>query len=161
MEPRQCNCILLYKNVSFKSLSPNSYLMCYVLRDFVSFLQFKNREKYPFRSVTLGKVSGFNAKHLIYFSEAFLDSSIFLYDIDLEIPGYKLVHSDHPPKHNRGGVSITFSSFLPFRILDIHKLQKIIVFNLQVGSRKCNFIIISLLIFVSDKWWFRKIWWQF
>ena len=32
---------------------------CYVLRDLVPFVQFKKRDKYPWRSVTLSKVVGF------------------------------------------------------------------------------------------------------
>ena len=37
----------------------DSKLWCDVLRDLVPFVQFKKREKYPWRSVTFGKDKGF------------------------------------------------------------------------------------------------------
>ena len=42
------------ENLSEKILS-----MCDALRDLVPFVQFKKREKYPWRSVTFGKDKGF------------------------------------------------------------------------------------------------------
>ena len=35
-----------------------TYNICDVLRDLVSFAQFKKREKHPWRSATFGKVAG-------------------------------------------------------------------------------------------------------
>ena len=36
------------------------------LRDFISFLQFKKREKHPWRSVTFSKIAGFSVKHHMF-----------------------------------------------------------------------------------------------
>ena len=36
------------------------YVKCDALRDFVSFVQFKKREKYPWRSVNFSKVASFS-----------------------------------------------------------------------------------------------------
>ena len=43
---------------------------------------------------------------IIYLLEAYLDSSIQSGNDNLEIPGYKLVRSDHPSVNKRGGVYI-------------------------------------------------------
>ena len=59
---------------------------------------------------------------LIYFH-----TSVPLHDVNLEIQGYELVQSDHPPPHKRGGVNI-------------HYLQESINFELQVGSKICKLV---------------------
>ena len=41
----------------FDRLQPSN--ICDVLRDLVPFVQFKKREKHPWRSVTFSKVAGF------------------------------------------------------------------------------------------------------
>ena len=47
-----CFCIEAFHNPPHKST-------CDVLRDLVPFVQFKKREKHPWRSVTLSKVAGY------------------------------------------------------------------------------------------------------
>ena len=73
-------------------------------------------------------------------SEAYLDTSAPLHDVNLEIQGYELVQSDHPSQHKRGGVCIYFRNSLPLKILNIHYLQESISFELQVGSKICKFL---------------------
>ena len=41
-----------------KEFRKNLFLICDALRDLVTFVQFKNREKHPWRSVKFSKVSG-------------------------------------------------------------------------------------------------------
>ena len=41
-------------------------LKCDALRDFVSFVQFKKREKKPWRSVTFSKVAGFSTPPCLF-----------------------------------------------------------------------------------------------
>ena len=52
-------CLLLLELFTFKTC------MCDVLLDLVPFLQFKNSEKHPQRSVTFSKVSGFKLAILL------------------------------------------------------------------------------------------------
>ena len=73
-------------------------------------------------------------------SETYLDPSVPLHDVNLEIQGYELVQSDHPSQHKRGGVCIHFRNSLPLKILNIHYLQESISFELQVGSKICKFV---------------------
>ena len=73
-------------------------------------------------------------------SETYLDPSVPLHDVNLEIQGYELVRSDHPSQHKRGGVCIYFRNSLPSKILNIHYLEESISFELQVGSKICKFV---------------------
>ena len=73
-------------------------------------------------------------------SETYLDTSVPLRDINLEIQGYELVRSDHPSQHKRGGVCIYFRNSLPLKILNINYLQENITSELQVGSKIYNFV---------------------
>ena len=72
--------------------------------------------------------------------ETYLDSNILPDDSNLTIPGYNLVHSDHPSNKKRGGVCIYYKSYLPLRIIDINYLSKCVRFELMVGDKLCNFI---------------------
>ena len=73
-------------------------------------------------------------------SETYLDPSVPLHDVNLEIQSYELVRSDHPSQHKRGGACIYFRNFLPLKMLNIHYLQESISFELQVGSKICKFV---------------------
>ena len=77
---------------------------------------------------------------IVCLSETYLDPSVPLHDVNLEIQGYELVRSDHPSQHKRGGVCIYFRNSLPLKILNIHYLQESISFELQVGSKICKFV---------------------
>ena len=61
---------------------------------------------------------------IVCLSETYLDTSVPLYDINLEIQGYELIWSDHPSQHKRGGVCIYFRNSVPLKILNIHYLKK-------------------------------------
>ena len=58
----------------------------------------------------------------------------------MKIVRYELVRSDHPSQHKTGGVCIYFRNYLLLKILNIHYLQESISFELQVGSKICEFI---------------------
>ena len=77
---------------------------------------------------------------IVCLPETYLDPSVPLHDVNLEIQGYELVRSDHPSQHKRGGVCIYFRNSFPLKILDIHYLQESISFELQVGSKICKFV---------------------
>ena len=77
---------------------------------------------------------------IVCLSETYLDTSVPVRDINLEIQGYELVRSDHPSQHKRGGVCIYFRNSLPLKILNINYLQESITSELQVGSKIYNFV---------------------
>ena len=61
-------------------------------------------------------------------------------DDNLQIPGYDLIRSDHPSNSKRGGVAIYYKNFLPLKLIDVNYLSESILFQLQLGSKICNFI---------------------
>ena len=69
-----------------------------------------------------------------------MDSCILSDDVNLDIPRYKLVRTDHPANTKRGGVRIYFRKSFPLRILDIHFLHECINFEMRIGDKVCNFI---------------------
>ena len=54
--------------------------------------------------------------------------------------GYELVRSDHLSQHKRGGLCFYFRNSLPLKILNVHYLQESISSELQVGSKKYEFV---------------------
>ena len=48
----------LKMNVSYKVNTSAKIQHCHTLRDLLSFVQFENRENYPWRSVTFSKIAG-------------------------------------------------------------------------------------------------------
>ena len=81
---------------------------------------------------------------IVCLSETYLDPSVPLHDVNLEIQGYELVQSDHPSQHKRGGLCIHFRNSLPLKILNIHYLQESITFELKVGFKIYKFISLYL-----------------
>ena len=73
-------------------------------------------------------------------SETYLNSSITEDDDILRIPGYNLIRSNHPSNNKRGGVAIYYKYFLPLKLRDVNYLRESILFELQIGSKICNFI---------------------
>ena len=63
-------------------------------------------------------------------------------DSNLKIPGYNLVRSDHPSNKRRWGLCIYYKSYLPLRIIDINYLNEYAKFELMVGDRIWNFIVL-------------------
>ena len=77
---------------------------------------------------------------IVCLSGTYFDPSVPLHHVNLEIPDYELVRSDHPSQHKRGGVFIYLRNSYPLKILNIHYLQESIRFELQVGSKTCKFV---------------------
>ena len=73
-------------------------------------------------------------------SKIYLNSSITEDDDNLQVPGYDLIRSDHPSNSKRGGVAIYYKNFLPLKLIDVNYLSESILFQLQIGSKICNFI---------------------
>ena len=93
--------------------------------------------------VKLVLLKAFNSIHkfdIICLSETYIDSSILHNISNLEIPGYNLVHSDHPSNKKCRGVCIYYKSYLPLRIININYLNECVRFELLVGDKICNFI---------------------
>ena len=73
-------------------------------------------------------------------SETYLNCSITENDDSLRIPRYNLIRSDHPSNNKKGGVAIYYKHFLPLKLIDVNYLRESILFELQIGSKICNFI---------------------
>ena len=73
-------------------------------------------------------------------SETYLNSSITEDDDSLQIPRYELIRFDHPSNNKRGNVAIDYKNFVPLKLIDLNYLSKSILFQLQIGSKICNFI---------------------
>ena len=82
-------------------------------------------------------VQGFD---IFYISETHLNSSITEDDDYLQIPGYDLIRSYHPSNSKRGGVAIYYKDFLPLKLIYVNYLSESILYQLQIGSKICNFI---------------------
>ena len=66
-------------------------------------------------------LTAYNCIHhydIICLSETYLNSDIPSDNENLDIPGYRLVHSDHPSNEKRGGVCMYFKSSLPILFTD-------------------------------------------
>ena len=70
-------------------------------------------------------------------SETYLNSSITEDDDSLRIPGYNLIRSDHPSNKI---IPIYYKYFLPLKLINVNYLRESILFELQIGSKICNFI---------------------
>ena len=79
---------------------------------------------------------------MFWVSETYLNSSIKEDDDSLRIPGYDLIRSDHQENNKRGGVAIYYKNFLPLKVIDVNCLSESILFELQIGSKLCNFIFL-------------------
>ena len=67
---------------------------------------------------------------LICISETFLEYSVVLGDINLEIEGYNFVRLDHPSNSKRGRVCI---QSLTLKVTNVRYLQDCIVFEVKVS----------------------------
>ena len=79
---------------------------------------------------------------IICLSETYLDSSTRHDDENLEIPGYDIARADHPTNTKRGGVCIYYKKCLPLRVLNIIFLNECINFELRIGDKTCNFVVL-------------------
>ena len=76
----------------------------------------------------------------ICISGTYLNSSIAEDDDSLQIPGYDLIRSDHPSNNKRGGIAIYYKNFLPLKLIGVNYIRESTLFQLQIGSKICNFI---------------------
>ena len=83
-----------------------------------------------------------NKFDIICLSEIYLDLSIPINNNNFDIDGYKLLRSDHPSNTERGGVCIYYRSSLPLRVININYLNECIVFDIKLGDKICNFIVL-------------------
>ena len=77
---------------------------------------------------------------LVFISETYLDSTTALDDENLAITGYNLFRADHASNTKRGSVCIHCQSSLVLRLVDVHYLQKCLIFGILIGGKSCNFI---------------------
>ena len=79
---------------------------------------------------------------IICLSETYLDSSTRPDDDNLDIEGYDIARADHPTNTKRGGVCIYYKICLPLRVLNIIFLNECINFELRIGDKTCNFVVL-------------------
>ena len=84
----------------------------------------------------------FHKVDIICLSETYLSSSTPPDDDTLQISGYNLVRSDHPFSSKRGRVCICYKNYLPLRIISVNYLSECINFEITIGNKICNFIIL-------------------
>ena len=77
---------------------------------------------------------------LLVFLRGNLNSKISTDDKNLKIPGYYLLHADHPSNNKRGGVCIFYMTNLPLRVLNISYLSECITFEISIGNKICRFV---------------------
>ena len=78
---------------------------------------------------------------IICLPETYLDPSTQLNDNNLEIPGYNLVSSDRSSNSTRGA-SIYYKTSLPFTLTDICFSQECICFEVMIGEKRFNFVVL-------------------
>ena len=79
---------------------------------------------------------------ILCLSETYLDSTISSNDNNLTIPCYDLHRTDHPSDVKRWRVCIYYKNFLPLKLIDIQYLQECINFEMKIGEKLCNFIVL-------------------
>ena len=72
---------------------------------------------------------------IICLSETYLNSDISSDNENSEIPGYRLIRSDHPSNDKRGGVCVYFKSSLPVQILSISMLHECINLEIRIDDK--------------------------
>ena len=75
---------------------------------------------------------------IICLSETYLNSDISSDNENLDIPGYRLVRSNHPSNDNRGGACVYFKFSLPVQILSISMLHECINLEIRTDDKLCN-----------------------
>ena len=90
-------------------------------------------------------LNSYNSLHksdIIWLSETRLHSNTSLDDDSLEISGYTLVRFDHPSNTKRGVVCLYYKNNLPLRVINIGYLNECLTFELEVGDKICNFVVL-------------------
>ena len=80
---------------------------------------------------------------IICLSETYLDLSISTNNESLHIDRYNLVRSDHASNNKHRGVSIYYRSYLRLLVIKINCLKECIVFDIKLGDKICNFIVLD------------------
>ena len=81
-----------------------------------------------------------NRFDIICLVETYIDSSILFDDSKLDISGYNLIRSDHPPNIKLGGNCIYHKNFPHLRACDISILDECMNFELKIGYSLCRFV---------------------
>ena len=77
---------------------------------------------------------------VICLSGTYLDSSIWNYDDNLEIPVYDLFRADHSSNIKGGDACIYYRNSLPWKILKTQYLHECINFGIRIGGKLCRFV---------------------
>ena len=86
----------------------------------------------------LSLLQAYNSVHnydITCLSETYLNSSVSCDDDNLEIPGYNLIHADHPSDNRRGGVCVYYKNTLPLKLVNINYLQECLNFEIKIGNK--------------------------
>ena len=121
------------KNPGPKSKPDRSFLICHRNLNSIAAHNFSKIKSL----ITYNYIHHFD---IIYLSETYLNSDISSDNEDLDIPGYRLIQSDHPSKDKRGGVCVCFKSSLPIQILSISMLHECINLEIRIDDKLCNLI---------------------
>ena len=73
---------------------------------------------------------------IIYFSETYLNNSLYTDDDQLAFPGYNLIRADNPNNTKRGGVCIYYRNFLSVKIINVNILNECLICELSFLSRR-------------------------
>ena len=93
-----------------------------------------------------------NDYDIICLTETFIDSSIGNGDDQTFIPGYNILHTDHPSNTKRGGVCIYYKDHLPIvNRNDLCQLHEGLVTELRIGQKKCFFTCLYSLLGQTSK----------
>ena len=60
------------------------------------------------------------------------------------MPGYHLYRADYPSNVKQGGrgICIYYKNFLPLKVIDIQYLPECNNFEMKIGEKICNFIVL-------------------
>ena len=79
---------------------------------------------------------------IICLSGTYLDFSARPDNDNLEIEGYDIARAGNPTNTKRGGVCIYYKKCLSLRVLNIIFLNECINFELRIGDKTCNFVVL-------------------
>ena len=77
---------------------------------------------------------------IICLSETYLNCDISSNNQNLDIPGYRLIRSDHSSNDKRRSVCVCFKYSLPLQILSISMLHECINLEIRIDSKLRNLI---------------------
>ena len=116
-KPNSCDCLSIC-HWNLNSISAQNFIRLSLFRAYISV----------------------NKIDIICLCETYLDSSISSDNVNLELPGYNLVHADNLTNTKRGGVCIYYHNSLPLKLIDIQLLNECINFEIRIGGKLCSFL---------------------